>query len=133
VKAYIITYFINIIIMLAPLLGAHTPLAPASPATITVAPSASKCYQLICDPRASCWLHTLANLSNVVYVGKKLNAVVGLTGPSFLALKVAMIAGAVLSISSPPLSDWGGSFGYIHSFSNPIFSIFTSKASFRSL
>jgi hypothetical protein len=57
--------------MLAPLLGPYTPLASASPAPPTVAPSASKCYQLICDPKASCWLHTLVNLSNVVYVGKK--------------------------------------------------------------
>ncbi|MBM3194230.1 MAG: protein kinase family protein, partial [Chlamydiae bacterium] len=32
-----------------------------------------------------------------------MNAVVGFTGASFLALKVAMIAGAVLSISFPPL------------------------------
>ena len=70
---------INVIIrikVLAPLRGPHTPLASASPAPPTVAPPASKCYQPICDPKASCWLHTLANLSNVVYEGKKLNAVV---------------------------------------------------------
>ncbi len=89
--------------MLAPLLGPHTPPAPASPASPTVAPSASKRYELLHDPKASRWLITLANLSNRVDVCKKLNAVVGLAGASFLALKVAMIAGAVLTISFPPL------------------------------
>lgn len=88
--------------MIAPFLGSPTTVAPTAPAPPTDSSLAGKKYQFIYDPKASCWLHTLAGLSNVVYVGKKLNAVVGLTGASFLALKVAMIAGAVLSISFPP-------------------------------
>lgn len=89
--------------MSAPLLGSPTTVAPTAPAPPTDSSLAGKNYTLICDPKASCWLHTLAGLSNVVSRGKKLNAVVGLAGASFVALKVAMIAGAVLTISFPPL------------------------------
>ena len=89
--------------MIAPFLGSPTTVAPTAPAPPTDSSLAGKNYKLICDPKASCWLHTLAGLSNVVSRGKKLNAVVGLAGASFVALKVAMIAGAVLTISFPPL------------------------------
>jgi serine/threonine protein kinase len=89
--------------MLAPFLGSPTRVAPTLLASSTAPIPAGKSYRFLHDPKASCWLETLKGLSTVVSRGKKFNAVVGLAGASFLALKVAMIAGAALTVAFPPL------------------------------
>ncbi|MBM3194922.1 MAG: hypothetical protein FJZ60_04065 [Chlamydiae bacterium] len=62
-----------------------------------------KKYDLIEDVSASKRLVTLFRLKTNVGRAKKLSGLIGLAGASFMALKIAMVAGASLSLSFPPL------------------------------
>ena len=62
-----------------------------------------KTYNLIEDVSASKRLVTLFKLKTNVERAKKLTGLIGLAGASFMALKIAMVAGATLSLSFPPL------------------------------
>ncbi len=62
-----------------------------------------KTYNLIEDVSASKRLVTLFKLKTNVGRAKKLTGLIGLAGASFMALKIATVAGATLSLSFPPL------------------------------
>ena len=82
----------------------HTPLvATSAPGTSPVDPLKNKTYKLTEDATASKRLVTLFKLKTNVERAKKLTGLIGLAGASFMALKIAMVAGATLSLSFPPL------------------------------
>ncbi|MBU6148674.1 MAG: hypothetical protein KGQ54_00580 [Verrucomicrobia bacterium] len=82
----------------------HTPLvATSAPGTSPVDPLKNKTYKLTEDETASQRLVTLFKLKTNIERAKKLTGLIGLAGASFMALKIAMVAGATLSLSFPPL------------------------------
>ena len=82
----------------------HTPLvATPAPGIASLDPLKNKTYDLIEDETASQRLVNLLKLKINVERAKKLTGLIGLAGASFMALKIAMVAGATLSLSFPPL------------------------------
>lgn len=83
----------------------HTPFLVATSAQdfISLNLLRGKTYELIEDVSASKRLVTLFKLKTNVERAKKLTGLIGLAGASFMALKIAMVAGATLSLSFPPL------------------------------
>ena len=82
----------------------HTPLVATSEPKIPQFDFLkNKTYELIEDVTASQRIVTLFKLKINVERAKKLTGLIGLAGASFMALKIAMVAGATLSLSFPPL------------------------------
>jgi serine/threonine protein kinase len=63
----------------------------------------NKTYDLKEDVEASTWVVTLFKLKTNVERAKKFTGLIGLAGTSFMALKIAIVAGATLALPFPPL------------------------------